>query len=60
MNTNMTGFKLFSKDCVFVLWMKVGSALEGLTYLYMAIILTGVVWTSDTFKDNLQIKINFI
>ena len=32
MNTNMTGFRWFSKKLnVLVLWMKVASALEGLT-----------------------------
>ena len=31
MNTNMTGFRWFSKNlCILVLWMKVASALEGL------------------------------
>ena len=31
MNTNMTGFRWFSKDlCILVLWMKVALALEGL------------------------------
>ena len=34
MNTNMTSFRLFSKNvCVLVLWMKVTSALEGLLNL---------------------------
>ena len=33
MNTNMRGFRWFSKiNCVFNLWTKVASALEGLTY----------------------------
>ena len=31
MNTNMTGFRWFSCVCVPVLWMKVASALEGLS-----------------------------
>ena len=32
MNTNMTGFRYFSKNlCIIVLWMKVASALEGLS-----------------------------
>ena len=36
MNTNMTGFKWFSKKyCVLVLWIKVASALEGLTDLHL-------------------------
>ena len=31
MNTNMTGFRWFSKNlCIFVLWTKVAIALEGL------------------------------
>ena len=30
MNTNMTGFRCFSKIRVLVLWMKVAIALEGL------------------------------
>ena len=31
MNTNMIGFRWFSKNlCILVLWMKVASALEGL------------------------------
>ena len=30
MNTNMTGFKWFSKNCILVLWTKEASALEGL------------------------------
>ena len=31
MNTNMTGFRCFSKNlCTLVLWTKVASALEGL------------------------------
>ena len=31
MNTNMTGFRWFSKkDCILVIWKKVASALEGL------------------------------
>ena len=29
-NTSMTGFRWFSKDCVLVIWTKVASALEGL------------------------------
>ena len=30
MNTNMTGIRWFKDLCVFVLWMKVALALEGL------------------------------
>ena len=34
MHTNMTGFRLFSKIlCFLVLWMKIASALDGLTHL---------------------------
>ena len=32
MNINMTGFRWFSKKIVFVLWMKVVSAMEGLRF----------------------------
>ena len=34
MNTNMTGFGCFQNWCVLVLWMKVASALEGLSFKY--------------------------
>ena len=52
LDTNMTGFKWFSKDfCIFVLWAKVASALEGLRLL-----LDVVVWISNTFDDNFGTK----
>ena len=47
MNTNMTGFRWFSKNlCILVLWAKVASALEGLSindycYIYFYYILYG-------------------
>ena len=40
MNTNMTGFGWFSSLCVLVLWMKVASALEGLTLM----MLVAIIW----------------
>ena len=39
MNSNMTGFRWFSKIFVFlVLWAKVASALEGLKLVYLEIL----------------------
>ena len=56
MNTNMTGFKWFSK-IIRVLWTKVASALEGLiqnvwNIIYMA--LNSHCQSGDTFENNFE------
>ena len=56
MNTNMIGFKWFSKKCcILVFWTKVALALEGLTHSCLEIHLTGVVWTCHSFENNFGI-----
>ena len=45
MNTNMTGFRWFSKNlCVLVLWAKVISALEGLSGLSLRLSVSSRVY----------------
>ena len=53
MDTNMAWvWMVFKNLCVFVLWMKLASALGGLTHAYLEIYLTSVVWTCHTFENN--------
>ena len=54
MNTNMIGFRWFSKNiCVLVLWTKVASALEGLRVLVET-----AVWNYLTFDSTFGMKNN--
>ena len=55
-NTNVTGFRRFSKIFAHILWMKVALSLEGLTYSCLQISVARVVWIYDTFENNFGIK----
>ena len=49
MNTNMTGFRCFSKIFVFVLWTNVASALEGLNWNWEQFDIIPDYWVGSFF-----------
>ena len=57
MNTNMTGFYMFFKDlCIFVLWTKVASALEGIkVILYSAPLHVWMLFLRDLKQSNVTV-----
>ena len=59
MNTNMTGFRWFSKNsCVLVLWTNVASALEGLTHTHL-IWLKRLTTIQSIFPQLFTLSVNF-